>query len=255
VDLGGDFERDGFVVVRGVVTADELVQMRALHAALIPDDAPAPAGLLEVTGAAQAYPALAAIAQDRRFGTLAAQALGVPRIQHLQDSLLYKPPRQGAAVEWHQDHTYVGFLVPARVVALRIALAPETEASGCMRVVAGSHAWGPVDRVQALSETSVASVVPALSPAQRDSVASARALELEPGDVSIHHCLVLHGSGPNRSDVARRTIILRMFDAACRLDRASLPAGADAYFPCTDSGHLSPARFPIVCELTDTVSG
>ena len=248
MNLGADFERDGFVVVRGVVPAGELVAMRALHAALIPDHAPAPAGLLEITGAAQANPGLAAIARDRRFGALAARALGAPIVQHLQDSLLYKPARQGAVVEWHQDHTYVGFLVPARIVALRIALAPETEASGCMRVVPGSHSWGPIDAVRALSDTSVASLLPALSPMQRDALSRTQAIELAPGDVSIHHCLTLHGSGPNLSDIARRTIILRMFDADCRLDRARLPPGADAYFPSTDDDHLSPDRFPIVGE-------
>ena len=246
MNLGADFERDGFVVLRGVVPAGELVDMCALHAALIPDHAPAPAGLLEVTGAARANPGLAAIAHDGRFGALAARALGAPTVQHLQDSLLYKPARHGAVVEWHQDHTYLGFLVPPRILALRIALAPETEASGCMRVVPGSHAWGPVDAVRALSDTSVASLLPALSPAQRDAVSRAQPLELAPGDVSIHHCLTLHGSGPNRSDLARRTIILRMFDADCRLDRARLPPGADTYFPTTGDDHLSPEHFPIV---------
>jgi phytanoyl-CoA dioxygenase PhyH len=246
MDLAEHFERDGSVVVRSVVPADELAAMAALFATLIADSPHYPSGLFEITGAAQAHAPLAAIARDRRFGELAARALGARRIQHLQDSLLYKCARGAGVVEWHRDHTYVGFLVPARVIALRIALTRDTEASGCMRVVDGSHTWGPIDTVRALSETSVASVVPSLSPEQRDALANARALELEPGDVSIHHCLTLHGSGPNHSDAARRTIILRMFDAECRLDRSRLPAGADAYFPCDADDRLATERFPIV---------
>ncbi len=245
VALGSDFARDGSAVVRRVVSAVEVANMHAIFCSLVPESSSYPGGLFEITGAAMSHPALGEIARDRRFGALAAAALGAIRIQHLQDSLLYKPAAAGGVVEWHQDHTYVGFLVPARVVALRIALEPETEDSGCMRVVDGSHAWGPIDPVRALTETSVASLVPALSAAQREALDHARPLVLAPGDVSIHHCLTLHGSGPNRADTARRTIILRMFDGACRLERSRLPPGAEAYFPC-DGEHLSSARFPIV---------
>jgi hypothetical protein len=242
----GELDRDGAIVVRGVVPPDEVAAMAAVFASLIPDSPHYPHGLFEIAGAAQMHPALAAIARDPRFGELAGRALGARRIQHLQDSLLYKCARGDGVVEWHQDHTYVGFLVPARVVALRIALTRETELSGCMHVVDGSHTWGPIDAVRALSETSVASIIPSLSPVQRDALAAARPLELEPGDVSVHHCLTLHGSGANRSDSARRTIILRMFDADCRLERSRLPAGAEAYFPCDADGRLATERFPIV---------
>lgn len=250
MDLAEQFQRDGWVVVRGVVPRDEVDAMAAVFATLIQDSPHYPSGLFEITGGAQAHPPLAAIARDPRFGELAARALAALRIQHLQDSLLYKCARGAGVVEWHRDHTYVGFLAPARVVSLRIALTRETEASGCMRVVDGSHAWELRDPVRALSETSVASLVPALSPAERDALATARPLELEPGDVSIHHCLTVHGSGANTSDTARRTIILRMFDAECRLDRARLPPGADAYFPCGANDRLATERFPIVWNAT-----
>lgn len=240
------FDRDGSLVLRGVIPADELAAMRDVFAALIPPITyPAgPTGVVwEVTGASRAYPPLATIAHDPRFGALAAEALGVERIQLLQDSLLYKPAHDGGAVEWHQDHTYVGFLSPPRVVSLRIALHDEDETNGCMRVVDGSHRWGPVGNVTALSESSVASLLPQLAPTQRDALEHARSLTLAAGDISIHHCLTLHASPPNHSDRARRTIILRMFDAACVLDRSRLPAGAEQYFPTDSAGHLDPAAF------------
>lgn len=248
MDLAEQFHRDGWVVVRGVVPRDEVAAMAATFATLIPDSPHYPSGLFEITGAAQSHAPLAAIARDPRFGELAARALGALRIQHLQDSLLYKCAAGAGVVEWHRDHTYVGFLVPARVVALRIALTHDTEASGCMRVVDGSHAWRSIDSVRALTESSVASLVPSLSPDERAALDAARPLELEPGDISIHHCLTVHGSGPNRSPGARRTIILRMFDADCRLDRTRLPPGGDAYFPCDAEQRLATERFPIVWE-------
>src|SRR5262249_6565382 len=73
---------------------------------------------------------------------------------------------------------------------------------------------------------------------------NARLLELEPGDVTIHHCLLLHGSGPNRSNRARKTLILRMFDGDCRLDPARLPAGGPAPLPTARSRRLAPPGGP-----------
>src|SRR5258705_8827259 len=200
--LAADFEEHGWVVVRGVVPRDELPDLRRLFNLVGPELAypwRKDGVLWEITGAAQRVPPLAAVAGDVRFAALAAGALGCGTVQLLQDSLLYKPPRDGGPVEWHQDHTYVGFLTPARVISLRLALLPEDEVSGCMRVVDSSHRWGPIGAVRALSEGQVDSLLPALGPEQRAALAGARLLELEPGDVTIHHCLLLHGSGPNRS--------------------------------------------------------
>jgi phytanoyl-CoA hydroxylase len=191
-------------------------------------------------------PGLARLARDPRLAALAAEALGCARVQLLQDSLLYKPAGEGGSVHWHQDHTYVGFLSPPRVVSLRLALLPEREASGCLRVVDGSHRWGPIGDLSALTATRVDSLLPSLSDAQRDAVAAARPVELAPGDVSIHHCLTLHGSGPNRDAGPRKTVILRMFDAACRLDASRLPAAARGHFPVEPDGSLSAAVFPVV---------
>jgi ectoine hydroxylase-related dioxygenase (phytanoyl-CoA dioxygenase family) len=247
VSIADDFERQGWVVVRGVASAEELPRLRRAFTMVVPEIAyprRKDGVLWEVTGAARHVPALGELALDPRWGRLAAGALGCEAVQLLQDSLLYKPPRDGAPVEWHQDHTYVGFLEPPRVVSLRVALHPEDERSGCMRVVDGSHRWGPVGGVRALSETRVDSLVPWLDEAQRAALAAARPLELEPGDVSIHHCLTLHGSGANRAEAPRRTLILRMFDARCRLDRARLPPGAEAHFPTGDDGRLDEAAFP-----------
>jgi hypothetical protein len=242
-----DFDRVGWSVARGVVPPTELAGLLRLFDQLVPETTYPwrPDGVLrEVTGAARQFPALEAVARDLRFARLGAAALGCGMLQLLQDSLLYKPPREGAPVEWHQDHTYVGFLTPPRVISLRIALLPEHERSGCMRVVDGSHLWGPIGPVRALTQSRVDSLEPALPPERRAELTRARALELEPGDVSIHHCLTLHSSGPNRADHPRKTIILRLFDGECRLDGTRLPAGAEAHFPTDASGRLASSAFP-----------
>jgi hypothetical protein len=64
--------------------------------------------------------------------------------------------------------------------------------------------------------------------------------------VTVHHCLTLHGSGPNRSAEPRRTIILRMFDGDVRLDASRLPSSARRHFPTDASGALAVSAFPLV---------
>jgi ectoine hydroxylase-related dioxygenase (phytanoyl-CoA dioxygenase family) len=252
VSLADEFDRNGWIVARGVVPRDELAAMHELFTTFLPENAALPTGadgsLGEITGMARAFEPLGRIACDRRFGALVSAALGAARVQLLQDSLLYKPPRDGGSVQWHQDYTYVGFLTPPRAVSLRIALLPEDEESGCMRAASGSHRWGRVGDIRALTEQRVDSLLPFLSPAQREAVEHATPVVLEPGDVSIHHCLTLHGSGPNRSGHARRTIILRMFDADCRLDATRLPTGAEEYFPTESDGSLATSAFPVVFD-------
>ncbi|MEO8840261.1 MAG: phytanoyl-CoA dioxygenase family protein [Kofleriaceae bacterium] len=243
------FDRDGWLVVRGVVPPAELAAMHEMFTTIVPD-VPYPRGkdgvIRELTGVARAHPPLDAITRDPRFGALAAEALGATRIQFLQDSLLYKPALDGGSVEWHQDHAYVGFLVPARVLAIRIALLPERAANGCMRAVTGSHLWGPIGANHSLRAASVTSLAAELSESQRAALGDPATLELEPGDVSIHHCLTVHGSGPNHAAAPRRTIILRMFDADCRLDATRMPEHVRGYFPTDANGRLATSAFPIV---------
>ncbi len=245
------FTRDGCVVVRGVLPAAEVAALRDLFVSIIPP-VPYPAGadgiVRELTGLARGYAPVVPVVTDRRFGALVAEALGARRVQLLQDSWLYKPPIDGGSVELHQDRTYIGYLAPAHVATLRIALEAEDESNGCMRAVDGSHRWGAIGDDRSLVADSVTSLVPRLSAEQQAMVAAARSLPLEPGDISIHHCLTLHGSARNTSERPRRTIILRMFDAACVIQRERLPAGAEAYFPTDADGHLDPTAFPIVFE-------
>ena len=247
--ITAEFARNGSVVLRAAIAPKQLAAMRKVFAQLVPDrDEPRRGGgvLSEVTGAARTHAAIATVARDPELGALAAEALGAERVQLLQDSLLCKPAHNGGSVEWHQDYTYVAYLTPPRVVTIRIPLDREDELNGCMRVVDGSHVWGPVGRVRALRAERVTSLVRSLDAAQRHALARARSVVLAPGDVSIHHCLTVHSSARNRSDRARRTIILRLFDADCRLVATRLPKGAMRYFPADKNGHLAADAFPLV---------
>jgi ectoine hydroxylase-related dioxygenase (phytanoyl-CoA dioxygenase family) len=239
-----EFAERGWVVVRQVVPAETVAALTRALDEIYARSPPAPRGAVwELPSISRMAEVIAAHARDRRIGRLAAEALGCGDVQLLQDTVLVKPGGGGGEVAWHQDHTYTGFLEPARAASVRLALTPCTVASGCMEVIDGSHRWGAITEVRALTEASVEDALGKRAEEWRDRVVR---IELEPGDVSIHHCLTLHRSGENQTDAARKTLITRVFDAECRLRAERLPAGYGGYFPTDGEGRLERGSFPVV---------
>jgi non-heme Fe2+,alpha-ketoglutarate-dependent halogenase len=119
--------------------------------------------------------------------------------------LLRKSPHSDEYVAWHQDSAYSDFAGDDALSAW-VALGESTAESGCMRVVAGSH------RAR-LPHTETSDVHNLLK--QRQTVAApvdeAAAVDvtLRPGEMSLHHLDLIHGSAPNRSAAARTGFIVR----------------------------------------------
>lgn len=246
------FAEHGWLVVRGAVARQRVIELEHAVDEIYRAWPPVPAGLVwELAGVSRMSAAIAAHAQDAAIGQRVAEALGCARVKLLQDTVLVKAASIGGPVAWHQDHTYTGYLAPARAVSVRLALTDCDRGNGCLEVISGSHTWGLIGDVRALTESHVAD---ALGPAAADWHDRVAALELAPGDISIHHCLTLHHSRENRSARARKTLISRLFDAACQLVPARLPAGATAYFPVEDDGTLADAAFPVVYRATANCS-
>jgi ectoine hydroxylase-related dioxygenase (phytanoyl-CoA dioxygenase family) len=238
------FAEHGWLVVRAAVSLDRVRELERAVDEIYDAHAPAPAGTVwEAAGISRVSAAIAEHARDAAIAQRAAEALGCARVKLLQDTVLIKAAGIGGPVAWHQDHTYTGYLDPPRGASVRLALTQCDRGNGCLEVIDGSHAWGLFGDVRALTDSHIAD---ALGPAVahwRDRVI---ALELQPGDITLHHCLTLHASAENRSPRTRKTLITRLFDAACRLVPALLPPGAAAYFPVDDAGHLTDAAFPVV---------
>lgn len=116
-----------------------------------------------------------------------------------------KPASDSAYVSWHQDATYWG-LSPPHVTTAWIALTDSTEASGCLRVVPGSHR-------SLLPQRETFAAANMLSRGQEIAVevdeAAAVSLVLEPGEFSLHDIGLVHGSGPNRSAAPRIGVAVR----------------------------------------------
>jgi non-haem Fe2+, alpha-ketoglutarate-dependent halogenase len=129
-----------------------------------------------------------------------------------------KYPHDPAYVSWHQDSVYSNWHLSPTVSAW-IALSPSTSQSGCMRVIKGSHQRGVLAHEEVRDQNNL------LRRGERIGVAvdesEAIDLDLRPGEMSLHHCNIVHGSNPNRSDEKRIGFIVRF--VTNRTDRKNTP--------------------------------
>ena len=121
--------------------------------------------------------------------------------------VFYKPPRDSSYVSWHQDSVYSGWhLTPS--TSAWIALTPSVRANGCVRVVPGSHKRGLMDHQIIRDDPNLLN-----RRGERVEMAvdetEAVDLTLRPGEMSLHHSNIVHGSNPNTSDEPRVGFIVR----------------------------------------------
>ena len=241
-DRRAAFEARGWIVLRGVVGALALVALNRAFDALI--GAAGAGGVIQRPHASRADVTLLRHL-DEGVAAIACELLGARTVQLLQDALLLKPPARAGSIALHQDFSYTGYLDRPSGLAVGLALTDATVDSGCLYVVDGSHAWGLVGGLHLFASGLASDLDARLTPAQRAHVAAATIpLDVQAGDVTIHHCLTLHGSGGNASGRPRKTVIAHLIDGDSRVVRDRLPPGADAWFPLDDQGRLATAAFP-----------
>lgn len=141
-----------------------------------------------------------------------------------------KAAGDGTYISWHQDSTYWGLSEPDIVTAW-VALTPSTHESGCMQVIPGTHTRDQVAHRDTFADGNL------LSRGQEIAVEVDRAqavdVVLEPGEMSLHHVRIFHGSEPNvsahpRVGFAIRYIPTRVRQIGARTS-AMLVRGTDTY--------------------------
>ncbi len=133
-------------------------------------------------------------------------------------------------VSWHQDGTYWGLSKPD-VITAWVALTPSQPFNGCMRVVPGTQ-QAQVPHADTFADQNL------LSRGQEIAVdvdlAKAVDVTLQPGQMSLHHVLIFHGSEPNTSDIRRVGFAIRYVPTSVRQlsgsrESATLVRGVDRF--------------------------
>ncbi|MGI9499457.1 MAG: phytanoyl-CoA dioxygenase family protein [Geminicoccaceae bacterium] len=152
-----------------------------------------------------------------------------PNILCWATNFFTKEPRSTNFISWHQDLTYWG-LEPADIVTAWVALSPATVGSGCMRFMPGTHKMEIAPHKDTFAEDNM------LSRGQEVEVEvdenEAADIILQPGEMSLHHVKLIHGSNANRSDDRRIGFAIRYVPAYVRQvvgekDSAVLVRGVD----------------------------
>ena len=127
--------------------------------------------------------------------------------------LFCKPPGGQQHINWHQDANYWN-LEPFEICTAWIALTDVRPENGCMRFMAGTHTRDKLHHRETLSERS------ALTRGQEIilDMDESRAVPviLDAGEMSLHHCLLAHASGINRTGSPRIALAVRFLPAHAR---------------------------------------
>lgn len=124
-----------------------------------------------------------------------------------------KKGRSPGFVDWHQDSFYWR-LDSDDVVTAWIALTESSVENGCLRVVPGSHLRPEVPHAIRFSKDNV--LVRGQSAAAEVPEDAVRCVELRPGEMSLHHVRMLHGSRANASDRDRIGLAIRFLSTHVR---------------------------------------
>ena len=217
------YERDGYLSVRDVLTKEEVGEL--LAAASLPEIQQAQEELgsrertVHLLELSVRHPIFGALAADLRLIEQLRPLLGED-IQLQHSKLASKPPTPGKGqFRMHQDFAYFPH-TNTDLAAVTVYLDDATPDNGCLQVWPGSHRRGLLNHLDDDGYFTGGCVEPLPADEFVDLVQPA-------GSISIHHCLTMHGSPPNRSGDPRRFIVFeyRADDAYQLADRVFADTG------------------------------
>ena len=210
------YNREGYLVLPSITTAEELARLRQIYDRLFAEQAGREEGnQFDLAGADEegAQATLPQILGPAKYApeleTFLFKANGLAIAEQLLegecsggDHAILKPARYGSATPWHQDEAYWDPGLEYNSLSIWMPLQDATVESGCMQFVPQSnypdvlphHPIGNDPRVHGLEVDNFdeSQIVPCPVPA---------------GGVTIHHSRTLHYAGPNTTDEPRRAYI------------------------------------------------
>ncbi len=217
------FQRDGFVIVRGLADAARVTRLRAAaQQQLANRQAPveyesdlgypgAPASQ-QAAGGTTVRRLLQAYARDPLFADWARAPAVVTRVQQLlggavvlpqahHNCIMTKQPSFSSETHWHQDIRYWSYTRP-ELVSVWLALGEETRANGCLWVLPGTQRMS-----LARDRFDERLFFRADLPQNRALIDTAVAAELHAGDVLFFHALTLHAAGRNTTGDTKFSLV------------------------------------------------
>lgn len=228
------FDRDGFVALRGFFQGEELAAIQAHVDEFIRDQVPGmpPEHVFYEDKSRQ--DSLKQLQEMHNYDPFFEKLFLRGRLERLAESLLddevvgvnlqyfCKAPGVGQPTPPHQDGFYF-WLEPCEALTMWLALDDVDEENGCVRYVRGSN--------RRAMRPHASSGVLGFSQGMTDfgteeDVANEVAVHAKPGDLLVHHAMTIHRAGGNESATRRRRSLGFVFFAARAQENRE---GKDAY--------------------------
>jgi ectoine hydroxylase-related dioxygenase (phytanoyl-CoA dioxygenase family) len=241
------FERDGFVVIDGLLTGDELEHYegcvteavrhrKRFEGRPLAQRSPYEQSFHQCINLWEDCPEVAPLTFHPRLGEAAATLLRANAVRLWHDQALYKEAH-GRETDPHQDHPYW----PIRELDTITAWVPfrgSTLASGAMGYLPGSHRVGVRTFVNIFSGADAGVLMDRPEIKAIDPVF----VEVPRGSVAFHHGLTVHMAKANTTDSDRAVHTVIYFADGCTrrnanfhfsVDRDGIETGAPIAGPCT----------------------
>ena len=152
-------------------------------------------------------PVFDVFSHDARLAQIA-QRVGLREPLIYQSMYIFKQPRVGGEVDWHQDAAFFD-TDPPSVTAFWFALEDATRANGCMWVQPGGH-HSPL-RARFIADGGGARLH-TIDSTPWPTLGDAIPIEVKAGALVVFHGLLPHYSAPNRSSHSRHAYTLHAVD-------------------------------------------
>ena len=223
-----DYERDGYLVVENLIDEQTLATLRGEIEKITDDPDALPARLrrhvqlerdylasesqqkYNELGTEQVGNAVRNIMELPLFSPPLAELIAYEPLLDVLEALFESPefhfhnykciikaPKVSSAFRWHRDLPYLFHTSPNLITAM-LCLDPMTEENGATVVMPGTHRIADDEVTRADVEVD-----------ERDLPADAERVTVTcpAGSAVLFHVNILHGGGPNRSDIPRRNVI------------------------------------------------
>jgi len=122
-------------------------------------------------------------------------------------TLFIKDTDKKGFVSWHQDAKYIGF-EPHNWVTAWLAITDANEENGCMRMWSGSHKEKIKEHKDTFNENNLLTRGQTV---QNIPLEDTTPNILKAGQLSLHHPMIVHGSGSNKSNTRRIGFVIQSY--------------------------------------------
>jgi ectoine hydroxylase-related dioxygenase (phytanoyl-CoA dioxygenase family) len=122
-------------------------------------------------------------------------------------TLFVKNPNEKGFVSFHQDAKYIG-LEPHNWVTVWVAVTDANEQNGCMRMLPSSHKENLKTHEQKFDQNNLLTRGQTITNIPMDKT---KPIILKAGQISLHHPLIIHGSGLNKSNDRRIGFVIQSY--------------------------------------------